>query len=253
MVKNKRNQTIIIYFILVFIGIAFYPVGNTAALENDPVIDITTIPTNRLFHVSNLAPGDIITKTIKIKNDGNIDFHYKITVKHETGSEKLYNQLLLTVMDENEVVYDGKLSKFFDFPLRYLSALHQEDLKLKVTFPKVSGNDYQGMETSMILRFTAESDSPSDKPLPPDEPADDSMTPNAPPSTDEPTDNSPSDGSTLDNPPGEPPSENQGSGISNLPQTGERNPMMYYLLGFFLMIFGLILLFKKESGKKVKL
>jgi LPXTG-motif cell wall-anchored protein len=267
----------ILFLTLSIILFLSYLIQPTNALEENGVIEITTSPTDYLFKMTNLKPGDTGTRILTIKNTGNQNYDYSVRAQKRDGSEKFYKQLLLEVKDNSTVLYNGKLSEFTSMNERYLAHHTQEDLTFTIEFPWESGNEFQGLSTEVELIFYAEGqnnppdppddgdppdppddgdppDPPDDgdPPDPPDDgdppdPPDDNEPPtddNEPPGTNEPPNtNEPPSNNPTPTKPADPPSKDTGS----LPQTGEENPLFIIMSGLFISLAGLGLLLIKKS------
>lgn len=259
-----------------------YPMGGTVAIDSEPTIDLATTPTSRLFTIENLKPGDWATKTINIENKGNMDFYYKMTSNYESGSkieldfetlepEDFYRQLLLKVEDSEGLLYDGKLSDFGGLEQRFLSSFTNEDLNLSVVFPWESGNEFQGIATTVIFTFTAE----GQKPSPPGgggggggNDGDNGNDGNAPKDTpskqkdailSEPAIEGKSDERSIDDKLSDAYLEEEASaeeiqaGLpSILPKTGEINPLYFLIAGLMITLLGLFLIILILKAQKAE-
>jgi LPXTG-motif cell wall-anchored protein len=129
---------------------------NTNAKENEDKIEISLFPSNDIFDVKNMRPGYGVTKTLLIQNSGNVNFDYYMDAKKLSGSDKLFNQLLLSVTTENgELIFKGKLSKFQNIGLRHLAKSGKEKLIFQIELPPEIGNEYQGLQIKVIYFFIA--------------------------------------------------------------------------------------------------
>ncbi len=184
--------------LLLFVGI-FAPSHVLADGEEEQnQISISVSPSDMLFDVDNIKPGDIFERTSVIKNDGRQDYYYQSAANQLSGSEKLYNQLDLTVLDAGEeVLYEGNLSDFDGFSPRFLGSGEEEEITYLAEFPWESGNEYQGLETDFSIVMWADAE-----PIEPGEPNEDSIV----------------------------------GGL--LPQTGEEVPWTYYVIGIALIVLG---------------
>ncbi|QHS24364.1 LPXTG cell wall anchor domain-containing protein [Virgibacillus sp. MSP4-1] len=124
--------------------------------EKDQSIDIATSPHKIFFNLQNLKPGDFSTKEMTIYNKGEEDFNYLFTNRFLTGSEKLYNEFLLTVRDKNGVLFDGKLKNFEELASRELKSGDSEVLTFKVEMPYELGNEFQGLSTEFQFKVFVE-------------------------------------------------------------------------------------------------
>lgn len=146
-----------IYYILIF-TIIFVPLGSTAASEvRAKEIDIVTSPEKVLFDVANMKPGDSAERVLEISNSGTQDFGYIISSKLKTGSEKLYDELLLTITTEDgSELYTGTLGQFNKLNSRDIKKSETEMLTLLVEFPTELGNEFQGLITEVEFKIYAE-------------------------------------------------------------------------------------------------
>lgn len=198
----------------IFIIGLFWPGDQSRAAEGAKEIDIALTPSNQLFHLTNMKPGDRAKRTLTVSNKTQKDFKYTAKAHRQSGSAKLYNQFLLKVQNENETLYNGKLKNFDGLKPRYLSYNQKENLQFKIIFPSKSGNEFQGLRTKIVLTFFA-----SDE-------ANGQESGTNPPST-----------GTMPTGGGSP-----SGGMSSLnatwPQTGETSPLSFYMVGSFLILIG---------------
>jgi hypothetical protein len=107
---KKRIKLLLIFFTMtLFFSI---PINNAIAEGIEKEIDIATSPHKVIFDINNGKPGDTFTKVLKIQNNGTKDFNYLFTNDFITGSEKIYNELELTVSDRSVEIYNGKLKDY---------------------------------------------------------------------------------------------------------------------------------------------
>lgn len=123
--------------------------------EEGAEIIINISPEDMLFDVDNMKPGDWAPRTAIIQNNGATAFEYVTTVRNDSETEKLFNELLLEVSDEEEELYNGKLADFNGLSPRSLEASNDEELTFIVRFPTGLGNDFQGLAAQFSLIFSA--------------------------------------------------------------------------------------------------
>ncbi|GAM15442.1 TasA family protein [Mesobacillus selenatarsenatis] len=152
-----------ITIIITFLSLILPATSNAVSNENDTVnqvtqkeIDIATSPHKIFFNLSNLKPGDRITKILTVHNNGKQDFNYLFSNNFVTGSEKFYNELLLKVSDSNKVLYEGKLKDFHKLDARGLKNGTQEKLVFTVDIPFELGNDFQGLGAEFQFKLYVE-------------------------------------------------------------------------------------------------
>ena len=147
---QEKALAIFLTNILIF---TFMGLATVSAEEN---LSIEVLPQKELFDVGNMKPGDWAPRTATIKNNGEISFKYTTSVKPDSKSLKLYNELLLEVWSSNEELYNGKLSDFTGFSPRALSPNEGEKLEYVLRFPEHIGNDFQGLDAKFTIYYTAE-------------------------------------------------------------------------------------------------
>ncbi|WP_017187650.1 TasA family protein [Alkalibacillus haloalkaliphilus] len=208
----------------VFISLVFTHANQVNAGENDEqTLSISTDPSEILFDVTNIKPGDTFKRTSTIINDGSLDFYYQTEAIQTEGSDKLFNQLELVVLDEDDqVLYDGSLGQFEGYDSRSLASGAEEEVTYLVEFPWESGNEFQGLEVKFNMVTWANAD--------PIEPGDDI------------DDDDSEVGGTL---------PSTGGGLGILPQTGESIPYLYYIIGGVIALAGLGLILAKRRSKLV--
>ncbi|BAK15218.1 hypothetical protein SSIL_0795 [Solibacillus silvestris StLB046] len=152
----------ILPLLLLFSWVSLSPLTSVYAEgENDDTekqeIDISLTPTDTLFEVSNMKPGDWAPRTITVKNIGSKDFEYQMQLQN-SGDEKLFNELLLEIKAGDEELYEDKLANFKSLPIRKLITGNEENLEVTIRFPEHLGNEFQALQSSFAFTFTAEGD-----------------------------------------------------------------------------------------------
>ncbi|MFZ3591226.1 TasA family protein [Bacillus sp. DJP31] len=133
--------------------------GNTNS-NSIPVIDLATDPQKVLFDLSNIKPGDSITRNLVINNNGSSDFRYNTNSTYLKGSEIFYKQFDLTVKDSKGILFQDKLYKFIEIAPRLLKSNSQEQLTFHLELPMAVGNEFQGMEVDFKIDLYVEGDVP---------------------------------------------------------------------------------------------
>jgi LPXTG-motif cell wall-anchored protein len=123
---------------------------------NNNVIDLTTNPGKVLFDLTNMKPGDSVTRNLSIGNYGNQDFKYIAASKFLSGSEIFYNKLDLIVEDKNGPIYQGKLFEFDKLSPRILKSKQNENLTFFIKMPMELGNEFQGLNTEFQIKLFVE-------------------------------------------------------------------------------------------------
>ncbi|TMU84251.1 LPXTG cell wall anchor domain-containing protein [Bacillus sp. BHET2] len=154
---NKRF-TLLTISVVFLLGFFVFSMERVQADQEDATneVDIATSPTGVFFQVDNMKPGDWTTKTIKVKNEGLKDFQYTMSSELKSGSDQLYNALMMTVSDTKGVLYEGKVSGFKGFDARKLASSGEENMTFKIDFPEHLGNEFQGLMSEVKFTFQAE-------------------------------------------------------------------------------------------------
>jgi LPXTG-motif cell wall-anchored protein len=147
--------------LLTTILFTFFQSTGVQAQTNNPLL-IDTNPGGYLFNLSNMKPGDWVTRKLTIQNRGTENFKYNTQAIFKGGSEKLYNEFLLKIWDSNGILHTGKLKDFKGLSSRQLISKHQEDLMFEVEFPYELGNEFQGLAFEVEFKFIIEGYNPED-------------------------------------------------------------------------------------------
>ena len=144
-------------------------------------VDISTSPTTALVTFTDMAPGDEVTSSITVTNDGSLELRYAVT--STTTEDVLAAQLDLTIKTgvttctnagfdtDGSVIYGpgdlgsaaginviGNPAQGPDGGDRTLPATgaDNEDLCFNVELPSTTGNAFQGLTTTATFTFAAE-------------------------------------------------------------------------------------------------
>lgn len=134
------------------------PFSTQAAVEgNANVIDLSIEPGKVLFDLSNVKPGDSVTRKFKVMNNGNQDFSYIINNTFKSGSEKFYNELLLKIEDSHRnIVYDGQLKDFRRTNKSLLKSKVTDELLFLIKIPMELNNEFQGLNCEFEFKIYVE-------------------------------------------------------------------------------------------------
>jgi LPXTG-motif cell wall-anchored protein len=149
----KKFSSILLIFLIIFVFSGF----NVFADEGLEEIDIATSPHKIFFNINNLKPGDSATKTLIVNNNGKQDFNYLFSNRFLTGSEKFYNEILLTISDQsNTVLFNGKIKDFEKLEPRFLKTGTSENFIFSIKVPFELGNEFQGLGSEFQFKFYVE-------------------------------------------------------------------------------------------------
>jgi LPXTG-motif cell wall-anchored protein len=141
--------------ILIIFALILFPL-QTFDKANNTVIELITSPGYVLFDLSNIKPGDSVTRELVITNNRTEDIKYITSCNFLTGSELFYRKLDLIIEDKSKTLYDGKLSKFNKLELGLLESKQYEKLTFYIKIPIDLGNEYQGLKTGFQFKFYIE-------------------------------------------------------------------------------------------------
>jgi spore coat-associated protein N len=166
-IKNKLNW-LLFYILILSLGTNF--VGETTALFTDSAqannnslrtatIDITTTPASEIFNITDMLPGDTVTRDVYVTNAGNADLTYKV---NNSGTGTLLwtdttNGLQLTIKEGTTIYYDGPLSSLdSNTTSDFLLPEGQSDtLTFVVSLPTSADNTFQGLAETITFTFDA--------------------------------------------------------------------------------------------------
>jgi LPXTG-motif cell wall-anchored protein len=151
-----RKRYLLLFVIMTICFIIAFPGSNVNAEENISEIDIVTSPHKVFFDISNSKPGDSFTKVLNVQNNGQKDFKYLFSNRFLSGSDKFYNELVLTVTGSSGELYNGKLNEFEKLNSRNIKSNTSEELTLSIYVPYELGNEYQRLNSEFEFKFYAE-------------------------------------------------------------------------------------------------
>lgn len=248
-------------FILIIIMFLFLSTNGVLVEASSYEYDIGVSHDTALFNLSNLKPGDQVSKKLTVQNRGWRDFTYYTEANFKGGSKALYNQFRLKVSDSDRVLFHGYLKDFTSIEPRFLKAGSEEDLKFEVLFPPELGNKYQGKWFKYEIKFmvkgygdqTPDPPGPED-PKPPNPEPPEPTKPEDPPKEPEPEDPNPSDNDDEELKPQRPiPKDKLRGPIEEghiLPKTST-NIFNYFLLGITSIFIGASIIIWRKLWKSL--
>ncbi|MDV2581278.1 LPXTG cell wall anchor domain-containing protein [Alkalibacillus haloalkaliphilus] len=139
-------STLIVIALLLFLSV------QTAADEDQNLIEFDD---EGFFQVTNFAPGQTEESTVSVLNIADSSIEYAVTLDYD-GDENFYEQLLVNMYVEEELIYEGSFSGLEEITAGELAEGEEVPLTLSVHFPKESGNKYQGNNMNFVLTAHAE-------------------------------------------------------------------------------------------------
>ncbi|MCA1055139.1 LPXTG cell wall anchor domain-containing protein [Rossellomorea aquimaris] len=153
---GEKYKGISILFLLIFILFPGLVEAEGSIISEQKNIDISTSPSTTLFYLTNVEPGDKMSRVVTIYNKGKDDFSYLYSTEFLKGSENFYNELLIEVSNEDKVLVKGKLKDLNELDARELKSNSSEILHFLVEIPYELGNEFQGLSTEFQFNFSVE-------------------------------------------------------------------------------------------------
>ena len=117
------------------------------------------VPDNFFEKLGNILPGDIITDKVTIKNANSDEIEYFVSTSKPMGISdkaiKLIDNLELTIMVGNEVIYQGALGKVDNCSLGKYKPNTYNNVQFIVTVPKDLGNEFSAINAGVNWKFSA--------------------------------------------------------------------------------------------------
>ncbi|MFT9849615.1 TasA family protein [Aneurinibacillus sp. REN35] len=130
-------------------------------------VDIGLSPAEVFMNVKNIKPGDTVTSTLTVKNNGNTEITYVSGAEFASGREDFYRLLTLKVEEGGQPLYEGLLNRFAGFPMSKLRPGEEKALQVTIGFPYEAGNEYQGASAVYLFVFAATAGTKPDHPAEP--------------------------------------------------------------------------------------
>ena len=121
----------------------------------------TDHPAGAFVDVSNLAPGDTVTRTVTVENTGAVPFTYAITATNEGGPE---TALWKNKVKGLQVSVSGDSGEIFAGPISHLAGISSgtvvpaggtEVLTYVFSLPNATGNAFQGLAQGVGITYDA--------------------------------------------------------------------------------------------------
>lgn len=112
----------------------------------------------KLFDISEAAPGDKYEGTITVKNAGSDMMKIAIVdIMSNLSDTDLYKTLNLKISKDGEVLYDGVYGNTPDPVTKFITVKGRDKIvfDVEVSFPELSSNDLQGKEMDTTWTFEA--------------------------------------------------------------------------------------------------
>jgi hypothetical protein len=127
---------ILVVFVTTLIAI---PVSGEDWGNGEPKeVDIVTDPTDYLFQLSNMRPGDSVSKSLTLTNTGSRNLSYFTEIEYKSGLREFIESLQLKIDDtRGDNLYSGTLLNLNteSFAMRYLPVMAEDLLEFTITFP----------------------------------------------------------------------------------------------------------------------
>ena len=113
---------------------------------------------NDLVNVTNLVPGDTVSRSVTITNTGNAGFTYTASIS-ATANTTLWsdatNGLQVTVLRGATTLYTGALKNMSLPASGTIAASGTDTLTYNFSFPATAGNSMQGLTQDFTITYTA--------------------------------------------------------------------------------------------------
>lgn len=140
------------FFVVMYIGIVILFGGFHIVNATETPIPASSFLSNGVaIEVKNMVPGESHQAQVGFQNTGTQSVDYKIEFVQTDKSEsatKLAKQIEMSIVNEQQVLYEGKISDFEVIKGKNLLPSNGEDLNISFSLPKETGNEYQGLETT---------------------------------------------------------------------------------------------------------
>lgn|SRR5690606_2836300 len=133
----------------------YLPIYQTSAMPTSDVIALSTNPAKSFITFNNMAPGDKVSKSIQVLNDGNVDFNYSLSAIKEVGDQILFDKLSIKVSEKNIDIYEGRLKNLDKLDLGELLSHRKDELLFTVEIPSEVSNEVKRKSTSVAFIFVA--------------------------------------------------------------------------------------------------
>lgn len=140
-----------IFYICLVIFILYENPKDTFASETI----LKMIPSTSFLKADNMAPGDKVSSSLKLVNPDRRFSSILIKTRIQSGSNLFFKHLQLKVVMDKKLLYQGPLSNFQDFKIKFPAESKQ--FLFTIQFPKDSSNEYQGLQTMVAFDFFAAS------------------------------------------------------------------------------------------------
>jgi len=111
-----------------------------------------------LVNVSNLVPGDTMSRTVTITNSGNVGFTYVASASAVANTlmwSDTTNGLQVTVLRGATTLYTGALKNLSLAASPTIAAAGTDTLTFNFSFPSSAGNTFQSLNQDFTITYTA--------------------------------------------------------------------------------------------------
>lgn len=127
-------------------GARAYFTAQTEVKDNIITVGALTMsvePTSSALSVDGLAPGEIVSKSIEVRNTGTLDCEAVTSAAKKAGISDLWAALQCRAVCDGVELYSGPLSTLKTAPVR-VQAGRSVRITYSVGLPTTAGNDLQG-------------------------------------------------------------------------------------------------------------
>ena len=166
MLKHKKLIALTLLFILSLGALIYQSTQYNEIYAVDPLIVTYNgdEPPDPMFEVFNMLPGDEVIKDFNVKNDSpqNEDIEMFGNPNYILRNFDEILDIEITDLGSSSIIFSGKLEDFFahtPFGLGNFPSGADKSFRVKIKFPLLSGNEYQGAKVvfDIVWRTTIQS------------------------------------------------------------------------------------------------
>lgn len=158
------KKTLLISIAIAFLAaILVYGTAKAATITPGPLV-ITYDGDEALFSEGNIEPGDKISRTVAVRNNGTVNHNFAIATRNVSG--ELASKILLSAIENNNVIWTQTIAELEGLATvsKFVTALNPGQTKqivFEAEFPSSSGNDVAGKSVSFDIIYGTEEPEPT--------------------------------------------------------------------------------------------
>ncbi|GGE77464.1 hypothetical protein [Priestia taiwanensis] len=173
---KKRKAVMLflsIYLVVASVFGIFFQVNEAGATKLNVDLNLSGVDKDGvLFKAENWKPGDWMTRTLKVQNNGSENILYMMKIEDIVDDKGLLKEYNLKISDRNGIIFNERVTTSKEFPLRPLKLGASEDLTFRVDFIESNQNQNYLQKAAGAVKFVfyakADLTNPTDPTTPPD-------------------------------------------------------------------------------------